>query len=468
MNENKRMLIIDDEDSICLAFKRFFSRRGWDVATAATGKAGLDACAAHEARVVFLDVRLPDIDGLEVLDRLGQEQPDTQVIMISAYGSLETITQAVKGKAFDYLAKPIDLDRAGELAERALQAGPRAVTAPTAAEPETRIIGRSHVMQEVYKRIGLVAQTDSSILIIGDTGTGKELVARAIHEHSSRAAEPFVAINCGALPENLVESELFGYAQGAFTGAEQARPGRFEAADGGTLFLDEVGELPLPMQVKLLRVLDDQRVERLGSHESIHLDVRILAATNRNLEKEVEAGRFRSDLFYRLNVIHVSLPPLRARREDIKPLAEHFLTQLTRGHKDLLTDETKEILERYSWPGNVRELRNAMEHAVVVSAGQPILPQHLPASLHDPVGSASDSDRPKALRHYVAALNNVDEDLYKIALEPLERLVIEMALERCGGNQSKASEILGIHRNTLRTKIRELDIKPRADREPWP
>ncbi len=467
---NKQLIVIDDEDSICLAFKRFFERRGWQVQTCATGQAGMDACLNSEPDLVFLDVRLPDIDGLQVLDQLMAKKPQLQVVVISAYGSLETVTQAVKGKAFDYLAKPIDLDRAVELAERAVEQAREEEDGPAAEKPSgSRIIGTSHIMQEVYKRIGLVAQTDSSVLIMGETGTGKELVARAIHEHSARQGEPFVAVNCGALPENLIESELFGYEKGAFTGADQPRAGRFEAANGGTLFLDEVGELPLPMQVKLLRVLDDQIVERLGSQKPIPLNVRILAATNRQLVDEVSDGRFRSDLFYRLNVIHIALPPVHDRREDIPQLARHFLALLSQGKTPAISRQAMGILRSHPWPGNVRELRNAMEHAIVVAGGARILPEHLPASVRDQSGvAAKDKSGDDLIRRYVRELGDAQEDLYKMAIEPLERILLETALSRCGGNQSVAAGILGIHRNTMRNKIRALKIDPKAVRPSWP
>lgn len=453
MSQERSMLVIDDEESICIAFKRFFAKRGWSVKTCGTGQAGLDAFEDKKWTVVFLDVRLPDIDGLEILNRMREQDSDARVIVISAYGSLETVTQAVQGKAFDYLAKPLDLDQAEVVAERAA-AIPGPAAAPSDVASSSMIVGKSKQMQEVYKRIGLVAQSDSSVLILGETGTGKELVARAIHQHSPRSEHPFIAVNCGALPDNLVESELFGYEKGAFTGATDRRTGKFEAANEGTLFLDEVGELPAATQTKLLRVLDSQIIERLGSAKSIHLNVRILAATNRRLADDVAEGRFRADLYYRLNVIHIELPPLAERTEDILPLAQHFVQQLA--PDCVLSEAAGDILGRHAWPGNVRELRNAIEHAVVVSGGRMIQPEHLPESaigLH-PCEGGKDA----VLARYVESIDSELPDIYHRAIEPLERYLIKLALARCNGNQSEAAAVLGLHRNTLRNKLRELNM----------
>ncbi len=447
----KRLLVIDDEESICSAFQAFFEPRGWKVETCASGRNGIQRFQDFDPTLVFLDVRLPDIDGLEVLRRLRELDAEAKVIVISAYGSLETITQAVKGQAFDYLAKPIDLDEAVAVADRVL-AG-LATASETDAGESSFIVGSSKVMQEVYKRIGLVAQSDSSVLILGETGAGKELVARAIFAHSLRRDKPFVAVNCGALPENLVESELFGFEAGAFTGATTARPGKFEAADGGTLFLDEIGELPPIVQTKLLRVLDSQVIERLGSVNPIHLNVRILAATNKDLAAEVEAGRFRADLFYRLNVIHINVPPLRERKEDILPLARHFLNMQHQG--TTLSDDAIEMLAAHDWPGNVRELKNAIEHAAVVSAGGPILPDHLPkpVTIRARSGDSVDGVVDSLLDQFEG-----EPVIYDKVVNLVERRMIERALAATNGNQSEAANLLGVHRNTLRNKIRDLGI----------
>jgi DNA-binding NtrC family response regulator len=461
------ILVIDDEEAICFAFQRYFEPRGWRVRVASTGAAGLAAYGEEPADVVFLDVRLPDTDGIEVLAQLCQRDPQVRAVVITAYGSLQTVTRAIRGQAFDYLVKPIDLDRAAELvaqavasrqaaaAEDASHAGP----GPDRAEA---LIGGSPAIQEVYKSIGRVADSDSTVLILGETGTGKELVARAIHEHSRRRAGPFVAVNCGALPENLVESELFGYARGAFTGAAADKPGRFESADRGTLFFDEVGELPAAAQVKLLRFFDTQTIERLGSVQPIRLDVRILAATNRDLAGAMGAGRFRQDLYYRLAVIQIPLPRLAARPEDILPLARRFLALRTPpGQKPpILSREAAVMLAAYPWPGNVRELRNAVDHAAVVSGGGPVLPAHLP----DPVrqgaatrGPGEPADLGDLIQRFIDSLGAGGP--YHEVLQQVEKALIRRALQEAGGNQSVAAERLGLHRNTLRKRLRDLGIE---------
>jgi two-component system nitrogen regulation response regulator GlnG len=466
--------VIDDEEAICFAFARYFERRGFAVTVAATGKEGERLFAEARPDIVFLDVRLPDANGLDVLERLRKIDARACVVVITAYGTLETVTRAIRGKAFDYLVKPLDLDRAGQIVAEALASRAAAETrqaasraSPTepagpaaqAAAPDGLLVGSCPAMQEVYKHIGKVAQVDAAVLILGDTGTGKELVARAIHEHSLRRGRPFVPVNCGALPENLVESELFGYVKGAFSGADGDKPGRFEAADGGTLFLDEVADLPLAAQVKLLRFLDSQTVERLGSIRSIGLDVRVLAATNRDVRKAIEAGCFREDLFYRLAVVQIELPPLASRRDDIVELAEHFLAQRA-GDRVHLSAAAAEMLHGHRWPGNVRELRNAMEHAAVVCGGDLILPQHLPAAVRAAAGGAG----PDASRMEQAAEAYLDSlppgaGKFGRAVESLERALIHRALAETHGNQSAAADLLGLHRNTLRNKLRQLGME---------
>jgi DNA-binding NtrC family response regulator len=465
MPEPTSILVIDDEEAICFAFRRYFEKRGLRVAVAATAREGLARLRETGADVIFLDVRLPDADGLDVLERIRAEDPRAAVIVITAYGSLETVTRALRNQAFEYLVKPLDLDRAAELVDRAVAsraAGEPAPAEPDRADPRDRtvLVGSSPAMQDVYKRIGKVAQSDAAVLICGDTGTGKELVARAIHEHSPRRARPFVAVNCGALPENLVESELFGYVRGAFSGADADKPGRFEAADGGTLFLDEVAELPLAAQVKLLRFLDSQTVERLGSIRSIRLDVRVLAATNRDPRAAVESGALRADLFFRLAVVQIELPRLTQRVADIVPLAEHFLAaQAGRtGQPIRLSDEAAEVLKRYAWPGNVRELRNAAEHAAIVSGGGVILPAHLPETVRAGGAAWGAGPTERAAETYLDAVAAGGEGLHAAAVGPVERAVILRALRAAGGNQSAAAKALGLHRNTLRRKLRELGL----------
>ncbi|MDD4889186.1 MAG: sigma-54 dependent transcriptional regulator [Phycisphaerae bacterium] len=464
MSEACHILVIDDEESICFAFRRYFEARGHSVEVAASAREGLARYRERRAEIVFLDVRLPDGSGLEVLEELRREDPAAVVVVMTAYGTLETVTRAIRGKAFDYIVKPLDLDRAAEIVGQSLASraasGKTVQTLPAGGERGAVLIGSSAAMQDVYKRIGKVAQSDAAVLIRGETGTGKELVARAIHEHSNRAGNAFVAVNCGALPDNLVESELFGYVRGAFTGADSDKPGRFELADGGTLFLDEIGELPLAAQVKLLRFLDEHIVERLGSVRSIRLDVRILAATNRDLGRAIAQGQFRADLFYRLAVIQIALPSLSLRSDDILPLAAHFLAlRSAPAAPPPITPQAAELLHDYAWPGNVRELRNAIDHASIVSAGGPILPAHPPDSVRL-AAPAGDPAEPFAryLDAIIAHAAQADGHVYDAAIELLERALIDHALRETDGNQTAAAAWLGLHRNTLRNKLRDLGL----------
>ncbi len=455
INDMPEILVIDDEQTICRAFKRFFESRGWSVRTASSGGKGLEESARHRPDVIFLDVRLPDADGLDVLRRINESISDVAVVVITAYGTLEVAVRAVRSDAFDYLLKPIDLDRAAEVAARALQSRSESdrPSTVTGGEDES-FIGVSPAMQEVFRKIGLIAHSDSAVLISGATGTGKELAARAIHHHSDRRDKPFIAVNCGALPHSLIESELFGYVRGAFTGAEADKPGRFELADGGTLFLDEVAEMSPAAQVKLLRVLDTQTVERLGSVNSINVNVRVIAATNRDLGEEINSGRFRRDLFYRLAVVRIEMPPLRSRSEDIIPLGEHFLALSAGDKRPQLSEQAKQAMMDYDWPGNVRELRNAMEHAAVIAGRGPVRAEHLPTNITS--GAAKGvGNMEKMLDDYISAIADGGE-MHKRATEALERRLIRYALEKCGDNRSRAAEMLGLHRNTLREKIKLL------------
>ncbi len=455
------MLVIDDEQSICFAFERFFTRRGWQVRTAATARQGLSDFETHRPEIVFLDVRLPDRDGLELLDDLVER--DANVVMITAYGGLETIIKAVQGKARDHLAKPVDLDCAQELADRIV--GENQTESDTQALTDVRpsnelLVGTSPAMQDVYKQIARAAQASSPVLIRGETGTGKELAAIAIHRFSPRGEGPFVAINCGAIPENLIESELFGHVKGAFTGADTDRMGKFETAQGGTIFLDEIGDLPLAMQVKLLRVLDGAQIERVGSSESIRLDVRICAATHQNLEKLVQHGGFRQDLYYRLAVFPIFMPAVREHREDIPQLVEHFLQPASPGRStSKLSDSAAEYLLQYDWPGNVRELRNVIHQAHVASPDRLIQPADLPETIR--TSTRTHDDAPDRLRAAaVVCLESMPDtdDPYRQIVEHVERALITHAMQQRGGNQSVAATDLGLHRNTLRNKLRDLNI----------
>ena len=462
MKQTKSILVIDDEDSICLAFRRFFEERSWQVRAAASADEGLAAYLQSPASVVFLDVRLPDRSGLDLLGELAASKAD--VVVITAYGGLDTVVRAIQGKAYDYLIKPLDLDKALALANRIWET--RATSGTFGKGPSVEdhgiLVGNSPPMQEVYKLIARATASCSPVLIQGETGTGKELVARAIHQFSLRRDGPFMAINCGAIPSSLIESELFGHVRGAFTGAEADRVGTFESANGGCLLLDEIGELPLAVQVKLLRVLDTGIIERVGSSRSVRLDVRILAATNKNLADEVQHGRFRQDLYYRLAVLHISLPSLRERKDDIPLLAEHFLratSGVDTSPRPLNASAVKAILA-HQWPGNVRELKNAIEHAVAVAPGRAILEEDLPESVRrSPLAQEHDGGAlHRAIVEYATSVP-AGVSRYSCTLEEAERALIVYAMNRHQGNQSEAAAYLGLHRNTLRNKLRELDIK---------
>src|SRR6266851_5425529 len=391
------LLVIDDEESVRYSFRRVFESDSVQVLTARTAAEGLDQIREQRPDVVVLDLQLPDRSGLEVFQEIKSLDPRRPVIFITAHGTTEAAIEAMKGGAFDYLVKPVDLDRLSQLLERAFEAA-RLMNVPAilpAEEIGDRIVGHSPIMQEMSKAIGRIAPQDVNVLILGESGTGKELVARALYYHSRRAAKPFLALNCAAIPETLLESELFGHEQGAFTGATRRRIGKFEQCDGGTLFLDEIGDMPPPLQAKMLRVLQEQRFERIGSNETLQTQVRVLAATNHNLEKLVEENRFRKDLYYRLKVITIQVPPLRARLDDVAELAHYFLFRFDRElGMDMrgFAPETLDLFQGYSWPGNVRELQSLLKQAMFNATGHVLLPEFLPDVLRrgaEPSGFAA-------------------------------------------------------------------------------
>ena len=449
MAEPFRILVVDDEPAQRELVSGFLRKRGFEVDEAAGGQAALARFTQAPFDLVLTDQRMPDLSGLDLLQRLRAVTPEAAVIVMTAYGTIETAVGAIKAGATDYLSKPINLDellhRIEQVRERQRLLGEnRELRA--ALEERHRvegIIGDSGRMQEVLSLVRRVAGSDATVLIRGESGTGKELIARAIHHASPRAAGPLVAVNCAALPEGLLESELFGHEKGAFTGAAASRKGRFELADGGSIFLDEIGDLPLHLQVKLLRVLQERQFERVGGTRTIPVNVRVLAATHRNLEALVREGRFRDDLYYRINVVTLLLPPLRERREDLSPLIEHFLTRFA-GKNDKtirgLTREARDALLRYDYPGNVRELENLIERAVVLTRDEVIGKSDLPLTLDE---QTAESDAPAGL---VAAA------------EGLERRMIRDALSRAGGVQTRAAELLGISERVLRYKLRKYGL----------
>jgi DNA-binding NtrC family response regulator len=460
------VLVVDDEPTICWGFRELLTGEGHQVTIAGTAKQAFDALKKSQPDAVILDVRLPDLDGLTALgqirDRVGTDVP---IIVITAFGNLDTAVRAIQAGAFDYLAKPFHLDQALEVVQRAL--APRDTLPASDERTETtldgRLLGKSPAMQAVFKRIALVAATDAPVLVTGESGTGKEEVAQAIHQHSTRTARPFIPVTLGAMSASVIESELFGHVKGAFTGADVARTGLLEQADGGTVFLDEIGDVPLPMQVKLLRAIERREITPVGDPRPRVSDFRVIAATHRPLHDLVAAGEFREDLLYRLSVFHIHLPPLRSRREDIPLLANHFLQRFGGAAPVRFTEEAIAALTARDWRGNVRELRNAVEHAAIVARGGAIHPEHLPP----PVSTSS--QRGASLEERISAdittwvqqqLSSADPDaefldLHDKMLSLVEPPLLEATLAHTGGNRATAAKLLGIHRTTLRQKLRE-------------
>jgi two-component system, NtrC family, response regulator AtoC len=452
----RSILIVDDEEPIRQVLSEVLGGSGYVVRAAADGEEALRELSAHDYDAVVTDVRMPRMDGLSLVRAIQQVAPDSTVIVMSAYGSHDLAIEAMKAGAYDYLGKPFRPDevllvlRKAEERER-LRAENRWLRREIeASRGEPGIVAESPAMKEVLRVVGKVAPAKTTVLITGESGTGKELVARAVHELSPRKGGPFVAVNCGAIPDQLIESELFGHAKGAFTGAQSAKRGLFEEADSGTLLLDEIGELPLQLQPTLLRALQEGEIRRVGDARNIKVDVRVLAATNRDLSQEVSQGKFREDLFYRLNVVAVKLPPLRERPEELPLLAERFVAQhasrLGIQRKNLSPDALS-LLQEWRWPGNVRELENALERALVLSEGDEIEPDALPDEIR---GARKPSGPPPTPQ---------EGDLsVKRAQRALEADLIRRALERTGGNRSRAAELLELSPRALLYKIREFGL----------
>jgi len=450
---------------------------GHRVIQATGGRAALTALAEHPLDVAFVDLRMPDVDGLAVLSQAREAGTTAPIIIVTAQNTMDNAIEAMKRGAYDYVAKPFNIEEVCAVAARALEMS-RLSTDLHRLERELRgrfevgvaIVGNSPAMQEIYKTIGRVAATDATVLVEGESGTGKELIAKVIHYHSSRWSGPFVAINCSAIPRELLESELFGHEKGAFTGAIEQRPGKFELAQGGTVLLDEIADMPLELQAKLLRVLQEREITRLGGREVVKVDCRILAATNQSLERAVKQQRFREDLFFRLNVVPIHVPPLRERRSDIPELINFFLAKINRDMGTAigaLSPDARELLVRHNWPGNVRELENTLVRAAVLAAGPTLMPRDLALATQEPTPAAyGDMSLEEIVRlklkDYFRQTGDVEpSDLYALIIERVERPLIELTLERTGGNQLQAAAILGINRNTLRKKIAALKIVPR-------
>jgi len=460
------ILIVDDEAAVCWSLERALVHEGHSVGVAASAEEALVLAQKQRPDAVVLDVRLPGMDGLSALGRLRERIGNVPVIVVTAYGNLDTAVRALEGGAFDYLAKPFDLDQALGTLGRALRAArgkagddpaDSAVEAgPVHVEAE-EIIGCSPTMQTVFKRIALEAPREACVLIIGQSGTGKELVARAIHRHSARRDRPFLPVHVAALNPSLVESELFGHVKGAFTGAAQARPGLLALADGGTVFLDELADIPVPVQVKLLRVLEHSEVLPVGGNQPQKFDIRILSATHQDLTHRVAEGAFRHDLFFRLNVFQIHLSPLRERPADILPLAEHFLRRIAPTVLPL-PPATQKFLLSLPWLGNVRELRNALEHAAILNRGGPLLPEHFPALTvlpvpADPAEQLSVSVRLWLEQRLKRTAPHAPENLYQELLRHVEPALLDEVMRRVHGNRWVAAQWLGLNRATVRKKL---------------
>jgi len=466
------ILLVEDDRSLAANLCEVLKQDGFKVTVCYRGDEGLRRAGSEECDGVLTDLRLPGLGGLELVRQLHEMQPRLPVVLMTAHGTIETAIEATKLGAYDYLQKPFEMRGMLNMLHRAVEAGRlmrEPVTLPDApVESRAALVGASRVMQEVCKNIGRVAAKPVTVLIRGETGTGKELIARALYQHSLRAEAPFVAINCASIPENLLESELFGHERGAFTGADQRRIGRFEQANKGTLFLDEIGDLPPSAQVKLLRVLQHQSIQRVGGSEEISVDVRVLAATHRNLEAMIREGGFRADLFHRLNVVCLQLPPLRERREDIPVLARHFLRKYSADFGveiPPMSADAVDVLQAHSWPGNVRELENMTRRLLLGARGLAI---HADAArqllaVHSESAPAGQSLTAFASDLLAGAQKGEVEDSHARMLAEAEREIITQAITLAAGNQSKAARWLGVSRLTLREKLKLLRLHPRSN-----
>jgi DNA-binding NtrC family response regulator len=444
-----RILVVEDEEKLRRVIELQLVSAGFEVDQAGSAEEGLKL--ADRADLILTDLRLPGMDGLELIRAIRRQNAATPIIVITAFGTVESAVEAMKAGAFDFLPKPFSLDHLMAVVHKALEVRSLRDENRTLREQLVRrysfenIVGGSPAMQEIFATIERVAPTRATVLIAGESGTGKDLIAKAIHYHSPRRDRPFVKINCTAIPENLMESELFGYEKGAFTGAVTSKPGRFELADTGTVFLDEIGDVPPNIQVKLLRVLQEREFERLGSNRTRQIDVRVIAATNADLRAALEHGAFREDLYYRLNVVPINVPPLRERKEDIPALAEHFIRKYAAEFSSRVkgvSEEALEVLRRYHWPGNVRELENVIERSLVLCSGEML--------------EAADIKLDSASRNSRAS----DEPLLPegMTLEEHERELIRKALEKAKGNKSQAARLLGLSRNALRYRLSQMGL----------
>ncbi len=474
------ILIADDNESIRCILTDTLEKEGHSIFSARNGKETVDLLRSKPIDVILLDIIMPDANGLDLIETLQEINSTASIIILTAHGTTQIAIKAAKRRAYDYITKPFDISAVTELVARAANAANQ--TKQTIAEQERKqsidtvdakyqIMGESPAMHVVFQIIGRAAILDETVLIMGESGTGKELVARAIHQNSRRAEASFVVVDCSAIPSNLIETTLFGHVKGAFTGADADRQGKFKQADGGTIFLDEVGELPTEVQMKLLRVLQEREIEPVGSDATSQIDVRVIAATNRQLDLAIQNGTFREDLFYRLHVVPIYLPPLRERKQDIRDLVDSFIRRFA-GEYNLpevsISSEVYEVLMDYDWPGNVRELENSLKRALVMCSGHVLLLEHFPQFLESKVKSVTIKDATFGTQLHAMIKERVDEYiesertdglLYTEIRAGFEKALFEIVLNRTGWNRSKAAELLGINRNTLHSKMEEYEIK---------
>jgi nitrogen regulation protein NR(I) len=482
MGRAPRILVADDERNLRRVLSAILVREDYDVLEAADGVEALDL-VANDVDVVITDLKMPRVDGMAVLNEVTRREPGIPVIMITAFGSVDNAVASVKAGAFDYIEKPFDQDQIRQIVAKAVKQSAanrralRAIADRDDAETPGRfgLVGDSPQMQAIYEVIAKVADTPSTVLISGESGTGKELVARALHEHSGRKDGPFIKINCAAIPKTLMESELFGYEKGAFTGATNSKPGRFELADGGTLFLDEIGEIPVEMQVKLLRAIQESEFERVGGIKTIKVDVRLITATNRDLEEEIKRGNFREDLYYRLNVVPLRIPPLRERRSDIPGLVQHIISKFNvRLSKQIhgIHDDALETLRVHTWPGNIRELENVLERTILFCSAAEIaltdLPRELRAAPTDAATTAAAIAAESAAPPPAEGVESVTagepaslKDIVRAETIRVERELISRALDETGGNVTQAAKLLKISRKSLQMKMKEFGLRDR-------
>ena len=472
----EKILLIDDDEGLNHFLNRFFKRKGYEVTICLSGEEAIRTVIGESFDLILLDYKMPGLNGLDTLKKIKDIQVKTPIIIMTAYGSTDTAIEAMKRGAYDYLSKPFERKELSRIVSEALELNRRmketvwvpnvVSSAKTASSNKTlKMVGQSRTMQAIYKTIGQIAEKDVAVLLTGESGTGKELAAKAVYHHSRRKDKPFLAINCAAIPDQLFESELFGYEPGAFTGAHQTKIGKIERANGGTCFLDEIGDLAMTLQAKLLRVLQEGEFERLGGRETLKVDVRIIAATNKDLSRAVEEGDFREDLYWRLKVIAIDLPPLRKRPEDIPELVEYFVTRFGHEYNKPIRHVAEGVLhhfETYSWPGNIRELENCLRRAVILCAGDIILEEHIELLDKQREHRAQAFNRELVLGRLKDKIQSIlpeimllsKEGIHANIIDTVEETIILRVLEECGNNQVKAAGMLGISRNTLRHRLK--------------